>query len=177
MSLRVFAPLLAAAASMLAAAPAEADSFSGQFPMRILAAPNAVRARSGVAPLVWDNALGNAAAFYAAQMAFTGRFEHSNRRARVGTGENLWMGTHGVYPIEAMVGGWASEKRWFVPGVFPANSRTGNWEDVGHFTQMIWPTTTRVGCALAATARTDYLVCRYSGAGNIDGRPVGFASR
>ena len=87
------------------------------------------------------------------------------------------MGTHGVYPIEAMVGGWALEKRWFVPGVFPANSRTGNWEDVGHFTQMIWPTTTRVGCALAATARTDYLVCRYSGAGNIDGRPVGFASR
>src|SRR5438067_6266649 len=107
MSLRFFAPLLAAAATMVAAAPAAADNLSAQFPARILAAHNAVRARAGVAPLVWDNALGNAAALYAAQMAFTGRFEHSNRRARPGTGENLWMGTHGYYPVEAMVGGWA----------------------------------------------------------------------
>src|SRR5438067_10040579 len=166
-------PLLAAAAtSHIANAQ---SSFAAQFPSRILVAHNAVRARAGVSPLVWDNALGSAAALYAAQMAFTGRFEHSNRKARPDTGENLWMGTHGTFPVEAMIGGWTSEKRWFVPGVFPGNSRTGNWEDVGHYTQMIWSTTTRVGCALAATPRVDYLVCRYSGAGNIDGRPVGFA--
>ena len=76
-----------------------------------------------------------------------------------------------------MVGGWDSEKRFFTPGIFPNKSRTGSWEDVGHYTQMIWPTTQRVGCALASTQRIDYLVCRYSGAGNIDGRPVGYASR
>jgi hypothetical protein len=106
-------------------------------------------------------------------MAMSGQFEHSNRRARPGTGENLWMGTHGAFPVEAMVGAWASEKRWFVPGIFPNNSRTGNGVDVGHYTQMIWPTTGRVGCALASTPRIDYLVCRYSTAGNIDGRKVG----
>lgn len=172
-----FGLLCALAAPAAATVQSSYDSFAQQFPARILAAHNVVRARAGVAPLAWDNALGNAAAHYAAQMAFTGQFEHSNRKARLGTGENLWMGAHGVFPVEAMVGGWTSEKRWFVPGRFPANSRTGNWEDVGHYTQMIWPTTTRVGCALAATARTDYLVCRYAGAGNIDGRPVGFASR
>jgi hypothetical protein len=61
----------------------------------------------------------------------------------------------------------------FQRGVFPAVSRTGNWEDVGHYTQIVWPTTTRVGCAIASTSRTDYLVCRYSPAGNIDGRPIG----
>lgn len=163
--------------ALAASSAAQGQSFAAQFPARILAAHNAVRARAGVPPLMWDNALGSAAAAYAQQMAFTGRFEHSNRRARPGTGENLWMGSHGYFPIEAMVGGWASEKRWFVPGLFPANSRTGNWEDVGHYTQMIWPTTTRVGCALASTPRADYLVCRYSGAGNIDGRPVGWAMR
>lgn len=168
--------LLALAATGAAAQPTS-DNYAAQFPARILAAHNAVRARAGVAPLVWDDALGRSAALFAAQMAFTGRFEHSNRRARPGTGENLWMGTHGSFPVEAMVGGWASEKRWFVPGVFPANSRTGNWEDVGHYTQMIWPTTTRVGCAVAATPRADYLVCRYSGAGNVDGRRVGLAWR
>ena len=169
--------LLGLAAPVAATAQPASDSFAQQFPARMLAAHNAVRARAGVAPLAWDNALGTAAALYAAQMAFTGRFEHSSRKARPGTGENLWMGSHGFYPVETMVGGWASEKRWFRPGVFPGNSRTGNWEDVGHYTQMIWPTTTRVGCALAATPRVDYLVCRYAGAGNIDGRPVGFASR
>lgn len=152
-------------------------SFAAQFPARILAAHNAVRTRAGVAPLTWDNALGTAAAIYAAQMAMSGRFQHSDRSARRGTGENLWMGTHGAFSVETMVGGWASEKRFFAAGMFPNVSSTGDWEDVGHYTQMIWPTTTRVGCALASTPRIDYLVCRYANAGNIDGRPVGYALR
>jgi hypothetical protein len=156
---------------------AAAQSFAAQFPARVLAAHNAVRAQAGVAPFVWDNLLGSAAAAYAQQLALTGRFAHSDRLRRRGTGENLWMGTRGAFSVEAMVGGWASERRWFRPGLFPNISRTGNWMDVAHYSQMIWPTTTRVGCALASTPRIDYLVCRYSGAGNIDGRPVGYAAR
>lgn len=174
MRFRSVIALLAAAAVPLAAEPAVAQSsFAAQFPARILAAHNAERARARVPLLVWDNELGSAAASYAQQMAMTGRFEHSNRRLRPGTGENLWMGSHGAFPIEAMVGAWASEKRWFAAGIFPSVSRTGNWEDVGHYSQMIWPTTLRIGCALASTPRIDYLVCRYATKGNIDGRPVG----
>ena len=169
---------LAAAAVAVSATPALAQSsFAAEFPARILAAHNAERARAGVPPLVWDNALGAAAATYAQQMAMTGVFAHSDRSKRRGTGENLWMGSHGAFSIETMVGGWSSEKRFFVPGIFPNNSRSGNWEDVGHYTQMIWPTTTRIGCALASTPRIDDLVCRYATAGNMDGRPVGYASR
>ena len=164
LSLSVAAPAGAAAAS---------NQFASQFPARILAAHNAVRARAGVAPLAWDPALGQAAAAYAQQMAFTGVFAHSNRKARPGTGENLWMGTRGAFSLETMVGNWASENRWFHAGLFPTVSTTGDWEQVGHYTQIVWPTTTRVGCALASTPATDYLVCRYSPAGNIDGRPVG----
>ena len=156
---------------------AGAQSFAALFPMRILAAHNAERERARVAPLVWDNGLGLAAAAYAQQMAFSGRFQHSNRKARPGTGENLWMGTRGVFSPESMVAAWASEKRWFRPGVFPNVARRGSWQDVAHYTQMIWPTTTRVGCAVASTIRSDYLVCRYSGKGNVDGRTVGYALR
>lgn len=174
MRIAIALSLLAAAASSPAAA---AQSFAVSFPSRVLAAHNSERARAGVPPLVWDQALGSAAAAYATQMAMTGRFAHSDRSLRRGTGENLWMGTHGAFSVEAMVGGWASEKRFFTPGVFPNNSRTGDWEDVGHYTQMIWPTTQRIGCALASNGRVDYLVCRYAGAGNIDGRPVGYAAR
>jgi hypothetical protein len=154
-------------------ATAAANSFASQFPARVLAAHNAVRARAHVAPLTWDSALGAQAAAYAQQLAMTGTFAHSDRRSRADTGENLWMGTRGAFSVETMVGNWASEGRMFAPGVFPAVSRTGSWEDVGHYTQIVWPTTTRVGCALASTARANYLVCRYSPAGNVDGRRMG----
>ena len=169
----VWSLLVAAAGST----PAAAQSFAVAFPARILAAHNAERARAGVPLLTWDNSLGTAAAAYAQQMALTGRFGHSDRSARPGTGENLWMGTHGAFSVEAMVGGWGSEKRFFHAGTFPNVSRTGDWSDVGHYTQMIWPTTAKVGCALASTPRVDYLVCRYANKGNIDGRRVGYAMR
>ena len=174
MQLRNAVALIGAATMTVPAGAASfSNPFASAFPARILAAHNLERARAGKAPLVWDNALGAAAAAYARQMAFTGRFEHSSRRARPGVGENLWMGSHGYFPVEAMVGSWAAEKRWFRRGVFPNNSRTGNWVDVAHYTQMIWPTTQRIGCAIASTGRTDYLVCRYSNPGNVDGRIVG----
>lgn len=169
---RLMPAIIGAAALAVTSCAAAQPLVASQFPARILAAHNAERAALGLPLLVWDNDLGTAAASYAQQMAMTGVFQHSDRRARHGIGENLWYGTHGAYSVEAMVGAWASEKRMFAPGIFPNVSRNGNWADVAHYTQMIWPTTQRVGCALASTARLDYLVCRYSPAGNIDGKPV-----
>jgi hypothetical protein len=163
--------LILAAASLTssqACAEIRPVAFAEQFPERILAAHNEERSRFGEAPLVWDRELGAEAATYAAQMASTGLFQHSGK-TQPDVGENLWMGTRGAFSVEEMVGGWTAEKRLFVPGVFPAISRTGNWDDVGHYTQMIWAATNRIGCALASTARTDFLVCRYSPAGNVDG--------
>jgi hypothetical protein len=172
--LKLTVRLAALAGLVLVSVPASAASnlFAAQFPGRVLAAHNGVRAQAGVAPLVWDPALGNSAAAYARQLAITNNFQHSDRRARRGVGENLWMGTRGAFAIERMVGDWASERSMFRAGVFPAVARTGNWADVAHYTQIVWPTTTRVGCALASNARADYLVCHYSPAGNIDGRRV-----
>lgn len=162
------------AAAVLPAATGTAQPLiASQFPARVLAAHNAVRAAAGVPPLIWDNDLGSGAALYAQQMAITNVFQHSNRAGRPGIGENLWTGQRGYFSVEAMVGAWTSERRFFRPGVFPNNSTTGNWVDVGHYTQMIWPTTQRVGCAIASNARTDYLVCRYAAKGNVDGRWVG----
>ncbi|HUP66928.1 MAG TPA: CAP domain-containing protein [Sphingomicrobium sp.] len=168
------ARMIAVALMLLFAAPAAAQrNFAAEFPGRVLAAHNRERAAVGVPPLVWDNALGTGAAAWAQQLAATNQFEHSDRKARRGIGENLWMGTHGAYSVETMVGGWVSEKRFFMAGIFPNNSRSGNWIDVGHYSQLIWPTTQRIGCALASNGRTDYLVCRYATAGNIDGHWVG----
>lgn len=139
---------------------------------RLLAAHNVERARVGVPPLRWDPQLAAAAASYGPALARLGRLEHSPRASRPGQRENLWMGTRGAYSPEQMVGSWASERAWFRPGIFPNVSSTGNWLDVSHYTQMIWRTTTSVGCAVHAAGRTDYLICRYSPPGNVGGRRV-----
>lgn len=139
---------------------------------RVLTAHNRERAVFRLPLMAWDPLLAAGASSYAQQLAASGRFEHSSRRARRGTGENLWMGSRGAFSLEQMIGNWASEKRWFRPGPFPNISTTGNWAQVGHYSQIVWPTTTRVGCGLASGRGRDLLVCRYAPAGNIDGRRV-----
>ncbi len=140
--------------------------------MRIVSLHNQLRYAAGVQPIIWDRGLAAAADAYAAQLARTGRWGHSPQASRPGQGENLWMGTRGAFSVDEMVGAWASEGRLFRRGSFPAVSRSGNWQDVGHYTQMIWPGSTRVGCAIRSSNSDDYLVCRYSQAGNVFGAPV-----
>lgn len=160
------APLLSVflAAPLLAQGPT-LDPLSA----RLLAAHNRVRAAVGVPLLQWDPFLAAAAASYGHSIATAGRLQHSPRATRPGQRENLWMGTRGAYSPEQMVGYWAEERSMFRPGIFPNVSTTGNWLDVSHYTVMIWPTTTRVGCAIYSSAAWDFLICRYSPPGNIDG--------
>lgn len=164
MTIRINAILLLSA--LAAAAPASAQSWEGQ----ALALHNRERAAWRVAPLAWDLGLAGAADLYASELARTGRWGHSPKATRPGQGENLWMGTAGVYRIDNMVGCWLGERRWFRPGIFPAVSTTGNWIDVGHYTQMVSSRSLRVGCAIRSGRGWDYFVCRYSPGGNADGR-------
>jgi hypothetical protein len=141
-------------------------------PARLLAVHSRERARLGIAPLVWDPALAAAASAYGKQLIPRGKLIHSAAKSRPGQGENLWMGTHARYSIERMATGWVNEKRIFRAGIFPDVSTNGKWADVGHYTQMIWRGTRRVGCALEQGSAWDYLVCRYSPAGNVVGQRV-----
>lgn len=184
-----FFALAAAQISLVAAAPPPASppvapapsarpavAFApGSFEGRVLALHNAERARYGLIPLSWDPALAAGAAQWAAYLAQTGAFEHSPKSLRPGVAENLAMGSRGYFDINRLVGTWLAERVAFTPGVFPNVSRTGNWVHTSHYTQMIWPGTTRVGCALASGRGNDVLVCRYAPKGNQDGRPVGYS--
>ncbi len=133
---------------------------------------NDERARWRSAPLAWDMGLAASADLYARELARTDRWQHSPAAWRRGQGENLWMGTTGAYSIEGMLGGWLGERRWFRPGIFPAVSRTGQWSDVAHYTQIIASRTDRVGCAIQSNRSWTYLVCRYGPSGNVDGRAL-----
>jgi hypothetical protein len=144
------------------------------FNQRLLAAHNAERAAIGVPPLQWNPQLAADARIWADELAATGRFEHSpDEPGQEPQGENLWAGTPRAFSPEAMVHLWVSEKRDYRPGVFPNISRSGDIEQVGHYTQLIWRASRQVGCATAVGRDEEFLVCRYSSAGNVYGeRPA-----
>ena len=137
---------------------------------QILAAHNRERASVGAPPLAWDWDLAAAAAAYGPSLARMRRLVHSPRDSRPGQRENLAMGWSATTSADQLVAMWSEEKRLFRPGAFPAVSRTGRWLDVAHYTQMIWKSTTRVGCAVHQDGGWSYLICRYSPPGNLDGR-------
>jgi hypothetical protein len=143
----------------------------GNFEQRVLASHNRERAAMGISPLRWDENLAADAALWAQHLTSRGYLEHSpsDPNDYDPQGENLWAGTADHYSAESMVGLWIAEKSNFKPGIFPANSRTGNLEDVGHYTQVMWRSTGKVGCALAHGRRDEFMVCRYSEGGNVMG--------
>lgn len=152
--------------------PFEGEAARGPVQLRAAmeAGHRAARAEVGLAPLVWDPTLAVDAGRYAAELAATRRFAHSPQpRGVPNQGENLWTGTRGAYRYAEMIGHWVAEKRDFVPQPVPRSSRTGRFEDVGHYSQIIWSRTRRYGCAQASNASDDYVVCRYVPAGNVAG--------
>ena len=156
-------------------APSFAANWGGEevVASRILAMHNDARAEVGAPPLQWDRQLAVAAASYGPALAAIGRLQHSPRDTRPGQRENLAMGWTRTTSPEELIGLWVREKQAFFPGVFPAVSRTGRWEQVAHYTQMVWKSTTHVGCALhPAPNGWTYLICRYSPPGNVDGKVV-----
>ncbi|KAG5644724.1 hypothetical protein DXG03_007853 [Asterophora parasitica] len=127
-----------------------------------LTAHNTVRAQHGAAPLTWSDDL----ASKAQQWADGCVFEHSGGIfGRLG--ENLAAGT-GDYNIATAVKGWTDE----VTEYNPSNPKAS------HFTQVVWKSTTQVGCAVqtcngifdAKFGPAKYFVCEYNPAGNVSGQ-------
>lgn len=137
---------------------------------RLLAVHNGERARLGLPPLSWNPQLASEANRYADVLLTNGRLQHSSHSDRRGRGENLWMGTAGAWQLESMVEMFLHERRYFRPARFPDISLTGNWTDVGHYSQIVWRDTREVGCAVKSGGGQDVLVCRYYPAGNVHGR-------
>jgi len=135
----------------------------------ILNAHNKYRTPLSIPPLKWSEKLEKNAKVWADRLAAERRMFHSSG---TGEGENLWMGTSGYYSLTQMVDGWGAEKRYYKGGTFPHVSTSGNWADVGHYTQVIWRNTTEVGCAKSSGGGYDYFVCRYSPPGNYMGQKV-----
>ena len=146
------------------------DASNLRMAARILDIHNRERVRLRLRPLKWNVHLEREARAWAYRLSRNGRLQHADSKVRNRTGENLWMGTAGHWPVETMVGMFIKEKKHYRHAQFPDISKTGNWADVGHYTQVVWRKTEEVGCALVTAHGNDVLVCRYWPAGNVWGQ-------
>ena len=127
----------------------------------MLAAHNAVRARSGTAPLVWSDRLAARSQEWAGTLLARKRFAH---RPNSAYGENLFeIRGAGASPKE-VVNAWAAESRNY-------NYKSNKCRGVcGHYTQIIWGDTKEVGCAVARGGGREVWVCDYYPPGNWAGQ-------
>ena len=127
------------------------------FPRAMLAGHNQARARVGVSPLAWSDRLAAIAQQWANHLIARRQFAH--RRDGL-YGENLYA-ISGAKATEAMViAAWAQEQAAY-------DIQSNHCRDVcGHYTQMVWASTKRVGCAVARGGGREVWVCNYDPPGN-----------
>lgn len=144
----------------------------------IVAAHNQWRAQVGVGPLTYAPELAASAQAWADELKQTHqcRMRHSQPQGRYG--ENLFWASALVWsdgrrelnqvPPEKPVDSWGSEQRDYSY----ANNSCRPGKMCGHYTQLVWKTSTRVGCAKAvcADSREQVWVCHYQPAGNVVGQ-------
>lgn len=118
------------------------------------------RAAHCAGPLAWSEALAAHAQGWADHLAASGcRLEHSSD----GYGENLAAGTAGTLSPEDVAQMWYREQASYD---FDAG---GFSMETGHFTQLVWTGTERIGCGVSQCNGLDVWVCNYDPPGNYEG--------
>ena len=135
------------------AAATPQENNNTDFVNSILAIHNRERAVLGVPPLVWSDSLAAGAKDWAEHLAQINQMVHSTDMSY---GENLAGLTHGGDTTAPMVESWVAEKNNWHGG----NLTEENFNQVGHYTQMVWRDAKQVGCGQATGSVNDYLVCR-----------------
>ena len=127
----------------------------------ILERHNYWRADVGVnEKLQWSDDMAKLAADWAKKLKRMGcGFEH---RPDNKFGENLFKGTTGYYSAADAIDAWASEK----PDYNYNRNKCKPGKMCGHYTQIVWKTTQKVGCAKITCDGYDIWVCNYDPPGN-----------
>ncbi|KAL4588593.1 hypothetical protein LXL04_001485 [Taraxacum kok-saghyz] len=135
---------------------------SSNSPHDYVRAHNVVRKAVGMGPVRWSSKVAKFAESYARKRRDCALI-HSHTPKY---GENIAWGTGAFTGLDA-VKLWADEK-----GDYNYNSNTCRWGKMcGHYTQMVWKSSVRIGCArIKCTTKDAYFVtCNYDPPGNYIG--------
>ncbi len=132
---------------------------SEDFARQMLDAHNDVRGGVGLPPLQWSPELAAYAKKWANTLIAKSSTAHNSKSPY---GENIIATGLGSTPA-SVVAEWASESRNYT---YSTNSCKG---DCGHYTQLVWRMTRKVGCAVAQNRQREVWVCSYDPAGNFLG--------
>eukprot|EP00667_Euglena_gracilis_P001418 EG_transcript_1418 len=148
--------------------PASSPQKKGTFRDTMLAEHNRMRALVHLPPLQWDPELEAHAKDYARVLAQLGKSQHSDPADRPGQGENLcrnWgTSMHPVDVARETCESFEEERQHYAPGM---TVKQGNVHAIGHYTQIVWQETERMGAAFAVGQQGGiFVVCRYTPAGN-----------
>lgn len=151
-----------AARGSVSVAPAAASEVPADPRMVAMLDAHASRRSAHCAPpLVWSETLAAHAQAWADHLAESGcALEHSTG----GYGENLAAGTAGSLTPEEYVEMWYREADGysFASGGFSM--------ETGHFTQLVWVASERLGCGVTTCGGLDVWVCNYDPPGNFEGQ-------
>ncbi|MBU0479782.1 MAG: SCP-like extracellular [Proteobacteria bacterium] len=153
-------------------------------PEAIIKAHNNWRAEVGVSGLAWSGSLADKAIKWANElkdnenclMVHSGPGENlywasalKTSHARDKDGNWIWNRSTQKITEKQVVDSWAGEKEWYDHKSNSCDAPEGN--SCGHYTQVIWESSTEVGCGKAVCPDSSQVwVCNYSPAGNIVGR-------
>ncbi|KDP29040.1 hypothetical protein JCGZ_16429 [Jatropha curcas] len=123
---------------------------------------NAVRISMGMKPLLWDRKLAKYARRWANQRTDDCALKHNPQSPY---GENMFWSLKPHWTPAAVVKEWVDEKPYYDR----STNQCTNGRICGHYTQVIWHDTKKVGCArVECNAGKGFLyVCSYDPPGNI----------
>ncbi|XP_013407806.1 pathogenesis-related protein 1A1-like [Lingula anatina] len=103
--------------------------------------------------MMWDDELAASSQAWADSC----NMGHSNTGGKYG--ENLFGSSYPPGPYKA-VDAWDEEKQWYTLSSNTCNPPPG--KSCGHYTQVVWAASTKLGCGMKKCTSWYYVVCRYS---------------
>lgn len=154
--------------------PVESQNFDLEaFQNNAVSEHNTYRGIHHSPPLTSSSSLNDTAQSYAEVILNTGVFIHSSSDQRNDAGENLFY-IITEYPEAPETLAAKAVEAWYEEVVHYDYNKPGFSVDTGHFTQVVWKSTTQLGCGVAQgpktiagrTATINYVVCHYAPDGN-----------
>lgn len=135
--------------------------------LEFLFAHNLVRAAKFELPLAWNFQLEKYARWWAEQRKGDCKLQHSFPEDDFKLGENIYWGSGSAWrPMDAVTA-WASEVKYYRY----ATNACESGQMCGHYTQIVWRNTQRIGCARVVCDDADvFMTCNYDPPGNYVGQ-------